>query len=117
MSDPIWNRTGITDYSILPGIMDFKYQSTTNILGVLESKEKEREVNFSPGDPLAFLTPMTEEDIVLEHHLVTYLELEQYFPDLRVGVVDTVNKYATRKKFINKIDQQKSKCPFGFTKK
>jgi hypothetical protein len=116
MSDPIWNRAGITDYSILPGILDFKYQSSTNILGILESKEQEREINFSPGDPLVFLTPMTEEDIVLEYHLVTYSELEKYFPDLRVGVPNT-NRYATRKKFINKMDQQESKCPFGFSKK
>ena len=116
MSDPIWNRTGITDYNILPGIMDFKYQSYTNIFGVLECKEQEREINFSPGDPLVFLTPMTEEDITLEHYLVTPLELPKYLPDLRVGLDNTV-KYVTNKKFINKIEQQESKCPFGFSKK
>jgi hypothetical protein len=114
MSDPIWNRTGITDYSILPGIMDFKYQSFTNIIGVLESKDQKREINFNPGDPLVLLTPMIEEDIVLEHYLVTPFELQKYLPDLRVGLDDTINKYVTSKKFINKIDQQESKCPFGF---
>jgi len=117
MSDPIWNRTGITDYSILPGIMDFKYQSGANILGVLESKEQEREINFSPGDPLALLTPMDDEEIILEHYLVTPFDLEKFLPDLRVGIDDTINKYITRKKFINKMEQRESKCPFGFTKK
>jgi hypothetical protein len=97
--------------------VDFKYQSRTNILGVLESKEQEREISFSPGDPLALLTPMIDEDIVLEHYLVTPIELEGFIPDLRVGLDDTVNKYITRKKFINKIDQKESKCPFGFSKK
>lgn len=117
MSDPIWNRSGITDYSILPGIMDFKYQSGTNILGVLECKEQKRKINFAPGDPLALLTPLIDEDIILEHYLVTSLELEKHLPDLRFGLNDTVNKYATSKKFINKHNQQESKCPFGFKKK
>lgn len=117
VSDPVWNRSGITDYSILPGILDFKYQTVTNILGLLEHRQERREVNFSPGDPLVFLTPMTEEDIVLEHYLVTYSELEKQLPDLRLGVNNTVNKYILRKKFITKLDEQESKCPFGFKKK
>lgn len=117
VSDPVWNRSGITDYSILPGILDFKYQTGTNILGLLEHRQERREVNFSPGDPLVFLTPMTEEDIVLEHHLVTYSELEKQLPDLRLGVDNTVNKYILRKKFITKLDEQESKCPFGFKRK
>ena len=118
--DPIWNRPGILDYSILPGILDFKYQSGTNILGVLEHrdvKEEKKEVIFSPGDPIVLLTPLTDQEIVLEHHLVTPSELAKYLPDLRVGIDNAVNKYNLSKKFINKLDQQESKCPFGFKKK
>jgi hypothetical protein len=116
VSDPVWSRSGITDYCILPGIVDFKYQTSTNILGLLEHRQERREISFSPGDPLVFLTPMTEEDIVLEYHLVTFTELQKHLPDLRVGVNGAINKYVTRKKFINKLDQRESKCPFGFKK-
>lgn len=122
MSDPIWCRKDLTSYSVLPGVVDYKYQLGSNINLMVEYKDGERSIKFKPGDPIAMLTPLTEDDIELKCHLISEIQLQKEFPFHRLydrtnNTIDTIQRYASSKLFINQHEQRnKPKCPFGFGK-
>ena len=113
-SDPVWSRPNINDFTVLPGVVDYKYQPTTNVNIMFKYEDKAREIVLHVGDPIAMLTPLTGERIKLKHHLIDTKEIERELPTLRIGST-LKNKYKDRMKFINDKDKSEaSKCPFGF---
>lgn len=122
MTDPIWNRRELTDYSILPGIVDYKYQSGSHINLMFEYRQLPRSINFKACEPIALLTPLTEENVEMKNHLVSSKELSRILSYQKVyfNKMNPLNqKYSTIKKFVDEEDQKKdkkTKCPFGFGK-
>lgn len=114
--DPIWNRSNITDYTILPGVTDYKYQHGTHINIMVEYRDKPRKINISVGEPILHITPLTEEKVVLKYHLIDEKEYNK-FSSLRVWKGTPGKVYSDSKNFINNyIKINKSKCPMGFSK-
>ena len=120
MSDSLWNRNNLTNYSVLPGVIDFKYQLASHVNLMFEYKNTSRIIKLKPNDPLVMLTPLTEEHIELKHHLVSIEELSKMFSFNRAysNKYDfNSKKYHIIKKFIDEHDKRnKPKCPFGFGK-
>lgn len=113
--DPLWNRSNLADYSILPGIVDYHYQPTTSINMMFKLHDQPRRVDFRPGDVMAMIVPITENGVEVKCHLVDEMELRRQFPQIRLATSTKQKMYNTFKKFITKHEErQKSKCPFGF---
>ena len=75
MMQPFWH--GNTDILLPPGILEFKHQHSTHI-NIISKKESEfKEYNFSAGDPLAYLVPLTESKIEIKTHVVDQTELQK----------------------------------------
>ena len=117
MSDPIWNRHNLTDYTVLPGILDFKYQTSTNVNMMFEFKDRPLSIILNPRTPLASLTPLTDKEVVFKNHLVTIKEMIKYRPGRRFIMEDGETKYHMLKRLFHDKEDNIKKCPFGFGKK
>jgi hypothetical protein len=120
LTDPLYNRNELTNYSVLPGCIDFKYQKSTNINIMAEYKNEKRTININPLDPIAMLTPLIEEDIIIKTHLLDVKEFTDLESYRRIFTSEnTFNAYPKLKSFLKNHQIQKdnkSKCPFGFGK-
>jgi len=65
MIDMMWNRKTLQDYSIPPGVLEFKYQHGTHVNMFFEPTTEYKEVKFQAGTPLIQLIPLTDIDIEL----------------------------------------------------
>lgn len=100
-----WNHRPIENFVIPPGIVNYKYQHTTHINMFLSLKEK-KTFSLNAGDPMVYLLPLSEKEIVLKHHLVSMNEFNNYFRTK----ISFLNSYRKRANII----KSKGKCPFGF---
>jgi len=71
--DPFWPSYEGEEVAIIPpGLLNFQYQSGTNINMFIRKLENEsRTVDLKLNTPLVFITPLTERKVVLRHHLVS----------------------------------------------
>jgi hypothetical protein len=97
------------DMNILPGILNFKYQTTTNIQLILKVENNQAEKIFTHNTPLVNLFPMSDKKIVIHNHLVSSEEYKKIATHL--GSFE--NSY---KKMKNIFKINESKCPLGFKK-
>jgi hypothetical protein len=105
---PIWNRSdNVSDISILPAILDYKKQHSTNVNAFIKLGKI---VSYNAGDPLAHMIPMSEKKIKINIHVLSTeewmkekIQIEHYaqLPNHRNLVTPN---------FLN----TKKKCPFGF---
>lgn len=100
-----WNHKPIEDFVIPPGIVNYKYQHTTHINMFLSLKEK-KTFSLNAGDPMVYLLPLTEKEVILKHHLIDMNEFNNYFRTK----ISFLNSYRKRANIL----KSKSKCPFGF---
>jgi hypothetical protein len=110
-TDPVWNRSNVLDYSILPGVVDYKYQVDAAINLIFKYTEKPHSINFNLGEPLVMLTPLSDCNIKIKHHLLSKNEvLSLGFVSKSVGE----NKYKDAKKTIQAAEKRDAmkKCPF-----
>lgn len=119
MIEPIWNKRELNDYTILPGVVDFKYQPAININLMLKLEKEERTFLLQTGTPIAHIIPMSEEKIELKTHLVSVGELRRVAPGERINFKGLLHnkKYSRVRSFLQKHEERnKPKCPFGFGK-
>ena len=106
-SDVTWDKDRVFKYTTPTAIVEYKYQHAANV-NLLFNKERVQELRLHHGTPLVFITPITEDKVVLKHHLVSASEMQEIdtpHPSMYVG------RYAAAKKHAKK---KESKCPFGF---
>jgi hypothetical protein len=102
---PYWNHNPINTYSIIPGMLNFKYQSDTNINMFFDLKQN-KIIEIKQGTPMIHLMPLTDKEIVLKHHLISF---DEYHSDS--SSFSFHNSYLKQKKMI---DDKEKKCPFNF---
>lgn len=75
--DPLWpSYTGEEQAIIPPGVMNYRYQSGTNInIFIRKLPDRPRQLELKFDTPLVFITPLTERKVILRHHLVTPQEI------------------------------------------
>lgn len=108
-SDATWEEDRVFKYMTPTAIVEYKYQHATNV-NLLFNKERVQEIRLHHGTPLVFITPITENKVVLKHHLVSeskMKEIDTPFPAVNVGRYMAARKHAKKKE---------SNCPFGFGK-
>lgn len=97
-----WSRI-----TILPATVDFKYQSSTNIICFIPKKNDEYIIPH--GTPMVHVVPLTEDKVEIKMHEVTYDEFK------RISDKTFFNRCFTGSyKTFKNLKQTKSKCPFGF---
>lgn len=101
-----WNRTDIAHkVRILSGVIDFKYQTATNVNMFIK---KDSIISYEAGDPLVHLIPLSEKRVKIHKHI---LHVEEY--DKLTTIQGSKMTYHNHRKLK---DQSEAKCPFGFGK-
>jgi hypothetical protein len=78
-SQPFYNFENPTDFIIPPAIVNYKYQHNTEVnFFVGKPKEGTRHrLSLDAGQPLVYLTPLTEKRVVVKAHEVTKAEWDK----------------------------------------
>jgi hypothetical protein len=107
-TDPKWNKLKtINDFIVLDGIVDFKYQHSTNINIFMH--QKNNQIQLDAGDPLVHIIPLSDKRIKIKNHLVSqseYLNIK--------NKSSYCSKFSKKYSFNKNIKDSKQKCPFGF---
>jgi len=112
-SQPVYNGIGINEQDgivILPGIINFKYQSSLNINILFKRGIEPNNFMFDFGMPIGSITPMTERKVKLKYHLVT-IEEERNIRLSTSPKISFTKSYYKLKKI-----KSRGKCPLGFSK-
>jgi hypothetical protein len=110
-TDPMWNKLEkLSKISVLPGVVNFKYQNTNHINCFLPAENNRYEI--SNGQPMAHCIPLSDSDVEIKTHMVSNEEF------INMRLLDTqrfsfLNFYKNKVKII---DKKEKKCPFGFGK-
>jgi len=85
--------------SIIPGVLNFKYQHSFNVFLVLPIKEEEYQISLKYDTPLASLFPMTEREVEINMH-----EADGVFMNNLVGKFPSVmsGRYYAYRKMLRK---------------
>ena len=98
-----WDYEAMSAVKFLPGVVNFKYQTSTNINLVITKRDQPFVQRFNYMQPMLHLVPLSERPLKIKTHLVTVPEIEKL-----------VSRQVS---FVNSYGKTKKQCPFGFTKK
>jgi hypothetical protein len=104
LSSMTWNNHDHwTNFTILPGVVDYRYQHATHINCFLETN---KEILIEAGTPMYQIIPLTDSKVVFKNHLVDSNELE------KIKQRDYRSFFGGYKKLKN-IKKNSSGCPFS----
>lgn len=106
---PTWCSHNPSAIIFPQGILNFKWQTGTNINFFLERKTEKQKFLLEFGYPLLQFIPMSQKKIIIHHHLVSPNEIITKFNLLKLSKFR--NGYNVGKKILQ---EKESKCPFGF---
>jgi hypothetical protein len=111
--EPTWNYVDNLAHSsgmiVPPGIINFKYQTTTNINIFLPLRDQV--IDIEMGTPMAHIIPMTDKKVQLKTHLVDRLEFDRL--TIKNSCMWFANSYHKTKSLVDSLENNK-KCPFKF---
>jgi len=93
------------NFHLPPAILDFKYQSCLNtqwLFPIPFTKEQETCISFQAGDPLYYITPLTDKKVKFISHCITKTEFFDKFDSLDRTTSFWSNAYARGKKLMGK---------------
>ena len=86
---PTWNMNNLTAYVVLPATVEFVYQHAVNV-HLMFPRGLNRDVRqISFGTPVVHLTPLTERELDLRHHMVTPTEYHTFQSGYRLSFLNT----------------------------
>jgi hypothetical protein len=94
----------ITNYIVLPGVVNFKHQAFTNIQLVFDTAIN-KTLLVPRGVPICMYTPMTEKKIVLHRHLVATSKMDSI-------KTENTTAFFTRSYLKTVKLKQKFSCPY-----
>jgi len=109
-TEPTWNSLKQYDYKILPGITEYKNTNATNINMLFSRGETRKRLLIEHGTPMVHLVPITERRIEIKHHLISAQEWEI---NLKSPSEKFYRSHFYRRKIIDQIEAEQSKCPFS----
>lgn len=98
-----------TDINVLPGVINFNVNNSTNINFVVPKRDAEYSINL--GTPLCHIIPLSEKKLTFKNHLVSREEYNNIFTHS-----PNISFFGWKKVVeIRKRNQEREgKCPFGF---
>jgi hypothetical protein len=117
-TQPTWSMRPLLPYvSILPAVINFKYQHASNINLFVDLKNNEQQLTIPPLAPLVMMHPLTEKNVIIKTHLIDEKEKQKIIGIrkfiLRRGQTDPIDSYKKKKDLLKKIDNMNSGCPFN----
>lgn len=106
---PFWSSQPEDPIIITPGVINYKYQSATNINIFVNLKTNFNKI-LQFKEPIIQIIPLTEKEIIIKHQVVNQQEWNKY----KIPHPSFINSY---KKSIDSEKANKKKCPFGFGSK
>ena len=98
---------------ILPGVVQFKTVSATNVNIMVPIMEKAWEFELQMGTPLAHIIPLNDDiNVKFKNHLVSETELKKI---VTVGSITFGGHRQIDKLVARNEKRKKSKCPFNFS--
>ena len=100
--EPTWHEH-TTDFIVMPGTVDYKYQNATEINILIKHMPERRSFLIEAGRPMMHIIPLSEKKLIIHNHLLTN---EEYV---------NKRKRIDRFKFINEhntVKRMNMKCPF-----
>ena len=116
-TQPTWNmRKLLNNVTVLPAVVNFKYQHITNINLFVINKDNTETCKIPPLMPLAILHPLTEKKVIIKNHLVSKDEWERQL-GLRNLILtrhpkEWISLYKTKKDLHTKIENI-NRCPIN----
>jgi hypothetical protein len=110
-TDPVWNRNNFLDYSMLPGIINFKYQSAAHLNLAFKYTDKPYSIDITLGEPLVMLAPLSDHKIKIKHHQI---DKSEFVLISFLSKYQGSKRYKTNKKIIDAAEKRDAmtKCPF-----
>jgi hypothetical protein len=115
-TQPTWNTRNFDDYLVLPGMTDFKYQTSTHVNIITRRLNRNNQSNIlhiPAGQPLVHIVPLTDREVEVKNHLVSQEEWANI--DAKNVHISWFNNY-TKVRSLRK-SAEESKCPFNFGRK
>jgi len=109
LNQPTWNlQNHIVDFTIIPGLSDFKYQNSTNIQMLLHypPSNTTKHLLIEAGTPMYHIIPMSDKKVTIKKHLVSREEWDS----MGNALIKFSGSYKARK---DKMNDSESKCPFS----
>lgn len=97
------------DFHILPGVVNFHYQTSSNIFLTIRKGVK-NQFQIPMGLPLAHFIPLTDKKIRIHNHIVT----DQEIKTKTYNETGTANGWRRSVNLVRRNDERNKKCPFGF---
>lgn len=102
---PMYNQDDLISYLICIGILNFKYQSSTNINIILPIPKERKIIQIDHGQPVAHIIPLADNrEIEIKNHLMSAEDYKK--------MKDRIQPITFFRKYEKMIRLQKSKCPF-----
>lgn len=112
MSQPVYNFNDLSELAVLPGVVNTRYTSATNVQLIIPKAAEDKSVFLRAGQPIAMYHPLTERRVDIEYHLLTEAEITRRFD--RRGFF---SRAGMRMRILRRDnDEEGKKCPFGFSK-
>ena len=110
-TDPVWNRNNFLDYSMLPGILNFKYQSAAHFNLAFKYTNKPYSIDITLGEPFVMLAPLSDYKVKIKHHQI---DKSEFVLLSFLSKQNGAKRYATSKKIIDAADKRDAmkRCPF-----
>ena len=106
-SNPVWNNlVEFAEVNVLPGVVNFKHQKSSNFNFMFENKRRRYE--FKHGHPLAHLIQLSDSNIQIKTHLISEQEWDRKMID-SITEFSFLGSYKKRSKMM-----ETKKCPFNF---
>jgi hypothetical protein len=105
--EPFWNNPTPETMSVMPGVLDFKYQHGANVNTLWKRQSETKIYQLDFGQPLAQFIPLTERNVNFELHLISAEEL-QHRRSISFSTT-FINKFRNNRRVL-----QQRGCPFHF---
>lgn len=113
-SSPTWNMDNPADYFVPPAVINYKYNSSTNVNLFFMAGAQEKKFIIPAGRPMAFMHPLTERTLKIHRYVVSPAEMNKI---TNLGYTSTfTNKYNRMKSILKLKEQEQRTCPFKFRK-
>lgn len=115
-SSPMYNiRDMFTHMTLMPGVIEFKYNHDTNINYMVSSTKDPVHINLKLMTPLVGLFPLFDDELEIRNHLVSVEEYNN-LNKMQSILTDAIRKmpfnfYKEKKRIVDSLDSR-NKCPF-----
>jgi hypothetical protein len=109
-----WNFSNPSSIIIPPAVVDYKYQSGTNINMFVNMKQTTKNILIEAGQPMINIVPLSDQKLKIHHHLVSSEELRRIYTPYGFKFFAFNGLYDKIKKMTDERESSEKKCPFGF---